>query len=72
LPHFIKSKTIQDKLYQATTEITNQYTLKNSEIKYWEKWLYKVFSNPQQLTEETGIRPLFVGFYVYNTTTIKN
>jgi hypothetical protein len=23
LPHFVKSKTIQDKLYQATTEITN-------------------------------------------------
>jgi hypothetical protein len=34
LPHFIKSKTIQDKLYKATTEITNQYTLKNSETKY--------------------------------------
>lgn len=44
LPHFVKSKKIQDKLYQATTEITNQYTLKNSETKYWEKWLYKVFS----------------------------
>lgn len=42
--HFSKAKKIQDKLYQATTEITNQYTLKNNETKYWEKWLYKVFS----------------------------
>jgi hypothetical protein len=35
----LQNPTIQDKLYQATTEITNQYTLKNSETKYWEKWL---------------------------------
>jgi hypothetical protein len=42
--HFTKAKKIQDKLYQATTEITNQYTLKNNETKYWEKWLFKVFS----------------------------
>jgi hypothetical protein len=41
--HFAKAKKIQDKLYQATTEITNQYTLKNNETKYWEKWLNKVF-----------------------------
>lgn len=43
LSHFTKAKKIQDKLYQATTEITNQYTLKNNETKYWEKWLNKVF-----------------------------
>lgn len=46
LSHFNKAREIQDKLYQATTEITNQYTLKNNETRYWEKWLYKVFITP--------------------------
>ncbi len=44
--HYQKAKKIQDKLYLATGEITNQYTLNNNETKYWEKWLYKVFSTP--------------------------
>ncbi len=38
-----KSKKIQEKLYQATIEITEQYTSKSNESLYWEKWLYKVF-----------------------------
>jgi hypothetical protein len=44
--HYTKTKKIQDKLYEATIEITDQYTLKNNKTKYWEKWLYKVFSTP--------------------------
>tara|TARA_R110001592_G_scaffold38190_7_gene126287 strand:+ start:6846 stop:8285 length:1440 start_codon:yes stop_codon:yes gene_type:complete len=41
--HYQKAKEIEGKLYEATTEITNQYTLNNTETKFWEKWLYKVF-----------------------------
>jgi hypothetical protein len=40
----------------------NQYTLKNSETKYWEKW-FKVLA-PQQLTEE-WYQALFCWLYVY-------
>ena len=36
---------IHEKLYQATTEITNQYTLNNNETKHLESWLYEVFKN---------------------------
>lgn len=44
--HYEKSKNINQKLYQATTEITTQYSTYNKETKYWEKWLYKVFNTP--------------------------
>ncbi len=36
---------IHEKLYQATTEITNQYTLNNNETKHLEAWLLQVFNN---------------------------
>lgn len=42
-PHFLRAKDIQAKLYEATAEITDQYTLNNQETRYWEKWLLKVF-----------------------------
>lgn len=42
--HYQKAKTIHDKLYRATGEITSQYTLNNNDTKYWEKWLKKVFN----------------------------
>ena len=41
--HYAKTRKIQDQLYAATVEITNQYTLNNNETRYWEKWLLKVF-----------------------------
>ncbi|WP_274474013.1 hypothetical protein [Mangrovimonas aestuarii] len=41
--HYNKAKLIHDRLYQATGEITSQYTLNDKETKYWEKWLIKVF-----------------------------
>lgn len=41
--HYKKAKEIHQTLYRATVEITNQYTLKNNETKYWERWLRKVF-----------------------------
>lgn len=40
-----KSKSIQQKIYNATTEITSQYTKKINETKYWEPWLLQVFKN---------------------------
>ena len=41
--HYNKAKEIDEKLYEATTEITNQYSLNTNETKFWEKWLFKVF-----------------------------
>lgn len=42
---YLSSKEIQEKLYDATTEITNQYTLNNNETKHLEEWLLTVFKN---------------------------
>ncbi len=39
------SKEIHEKLYEATTDITNQYTLNNIETKHLEKWLLQVFKD---------------------------
>ncbi|RSK41887.1 hypothetical protein [Mangrovimonas spongiae] len=41
--HYKKAKNIQQNIYNATTEITSQYTKKENETKYWERWLLKVF-----------------------------
>ena len=43
--HYNKAQEIKEKLYDATTEITNQYTLNNNETKHLEKWLLKVFKD---------------------------
>lgn len=40
-----KTQVIKEKLYEATTEITDQYTLNNKETKHHEKWLLKVFND---------------------------
>lgn len=40
---YLKAKKINLLLYQATGDITSQYTLKNRETMYWERWLLKVF-----------------------------
>lgn len=45
--HYKKAKDIEEKLYNATSEITSQYTLNNTETKFWEKWLYKVFKTKE-------------------------
>ena len=42
---YAKSQEIKERLYIATTEITDQYTLNNNETKHLEKWLLKVFKN---------------------------
>tara|TARA_R110002073_G_scaffold279026_1_gene443113 strand:- start:388601 stop:390016 length:1416 start_codon:yes stop_codon:yes gene_type:complete len=41
--HYTTSIKIHSKLYVATTDITNQYSLNNNEPKVWERWLLKVF-----------------------------
>lgn len=43
--HYKKAIEVHDKLYRATAEITNQYTLKNSDTKSWEKWLLQIFNS---------------------------
>lgn len=43
--HYNKAIEIYDKLYMATAEITDQYTLKKSDTKSWEKWLLQVFNS---------------------------
>ncbi|MBJ7882823.1 hypothetical protein [Gelidibacter salicanalis] len=40
-----KAIAIKEKLYTATTEITNQYTLNNNETKHLESWLLEVFND---------------------------
>lgn len=52
-----KSKSIQQKLYNATTEITSQYTQKENETKYWEPWLLEVFK-----TENVDGRNRYMAF----------
>lgn len=42
---YAQAITIKEKLYRATTEITNQYTLHNNETKHLENWLLEVFNN---------------------------
>jgi len=43
--NYNKVKAINEKLYTATTEITNQYTLNNNETKHLEGWLLSVFND---------------------------
>ncbi|WP_458628069.1 hypothetical protein [Winogradskyella sp. PC D3.3] len=45
LDSYTQAKATKDKLYDATTEITNQYTLNNNETKHLEKWLLHVFKS---------------------------
>lgn len=43
--NYNKAVIVKDKLYEATTEITNQYTLNNNETKHLEEWLLAVFND---------------------------
>tara|TARA_R110002012_G_scaffold263456_2_gene446548 strand:+ start:213673 stop:215091 length:1419 start_codon:yes stop_codon:yes gene_type:complete len=42
---YLEAKNIDEKLYTATAEITNQYTLNNTETKHLETWLLHVFKD---------------------------
>ncbi|WP_452229009.1 hypothetical protein [Lacinutrix sp. MEBiC02404] len=43
--NYAEVKDVNEKLYTATTEITNQYTLNNNETKHLETWLLAVFND---------------------------
>ena len=43
--HYDEAINIKDNLYEATTEITNQYTLNNNDTKHLENWLLAVFND---------------------------
>lgn len=45
--HYATAQKIDAKLYKATTDITNQYSLNNNEPKVWERWLLKVFQSQE-------------------------
>ena len=45
--HYNTAVKIDSKLYTATTDITNQYSLNNNEPKVWERWLLKVFESKE-------------------------
>lgn len=42
---YLRATEIQEKLYQATIEITHQFTRNENSSGYWEKWLNKVFES---------------------------
>lgn len=42
---YVQATVNNEKLYTATTEITNQYTLNNIDTKHLEAWLLQVFKN---------------------------
>ncbi|MBF8149710.1 hypothetical protein ITJ86_07350 [Winogradskyella sp. F6397] len=44
-PHYDEAIVVKDKLYKATTEITNQYTKNNNDTKHLEHWLLAVFND---------------------------
>ncbi|MEM5565041.1 hypothetical protein WNY78_07990 [Psychroserpens sp. AS72] len=43
--NYLEATVTKEKLYEATAEITNQYTLNKNETKHLEKWLLKVFNS---------------------------
>ncbi len=63
---FQKAVKIQEKLYEATSEITLQYTSKSNKTLYWEKWLRKVFEN-EEINGINRYRAFILLAFMYNT-----
>ncbi|WP_250254088.1 hypothetical protein [Chryseobacterium sp. Marseille-Q3244] len=61
-----KSRDIQEKLYQATIDITEQYTSKNRFPIYWERWLTKVFMTPD-INGSNRYKAFILLAFLYNT-----
>ena len=61
-----KSRAIQEKLYQATIDITQQYTSKSTDFIYWEKWLHKVFSS-QGINGSSRYKAFILLAFLYNS-----
>lgn len=61
-----KAVKIQEKLYQATAEITTQYTSKSNTTLYWEKWLLSVFQN-EEINGNNRYKAFILLAFMYNT-----
>lgn len=63
---YVKSFKILEKLYQATIDITEQYTSKNGQHVYWEKWLLKVFMS-SGINGSNRYKAFILLTFLYNT-----
>ena len=61
-----KANKIHQKLYEATDEITSQYTRKNIDSGYWEKWLMKVFET-EDINGNNRYKAFVLLAFMYNT-----
>ena len=63
---FDKSTEIKEKLYLATTDITQHYTSKSNDTIYWEKWLYKVFTT-KEIDGSNRYKAFILLAFLYNS-----
>ncbi len=61
-----KAVKIQQKLYEATEEITLQYTSKSNKTVPWEKWLMQVFVN-EEINGINRYKAFILLAFMYNT-----
>ena len=64
---YLRSTEIQEKLYQATTEITDQFTRNQNSSVYWEKWLHKVFGS-ENINGNNRYKAFILLAFMYNNT----
>lgn len=64
---YLKAKEIQEKLYVATKEITEEYTSKTADKNNWEKWLLKVFEN-QHINGNNRYKAFILVAFHYTST----
>ena len=62
-----RAKEIEEKLYQATIEITDQFTRTSEAAVYWEKWLKKVFET-ETINGNNRYKAFILLAFMYNTT----
>lgn len=62
-----RAKEIEEKLYQATIEITDQFTRISDTSIYWEKWLKKVFES-ETINGNNRYKAFILLAFMYNTT----
>lgn len=64
---YSRAKEIEEKLYQATIEITDQFTKTKDSSVYWEKWLKKVFET-NTINGYNRYKAFILLAFMYNTT----
>lgn len=62
-----RAKEIEEKLYQATIEITDQFTRTSEAAVHWEKWLKKVFET-ETINGNNRYKAFILLAFMYNTT----